>query len=614
MAALDRVGILFCISGGTGIKSHAIPGVLMPEKGSSTAPRPIEIPTRDRLDSWKEIASYLKCSERTVRRWEQEGLPVHRHLHKKKAAIYAYGAEIDAWWKQEHQRLQDTEQAPGPSPWRRRRWVVAGLTLALVTGAAAFLVRGRLRTPGTAKPIRIESLAVLPLENLSRDADQEYFADGMTDELITDLAQIHALRVISRNSVMQYKSKHKPAPEIARELNVDAIVEGTVMRSGDHVRITARLIEAAKDRHLWADSYERDLHDVLQLQDDLAKAIANQVEANLTSQEQLRVASSHAASPQAYELYLKGRYFWEKRNKPDFVTSLDYFQRAIDLDPHYASAYAGMAEVYGLLGNNGFVPANEVYPKAKAAALKALELDPNLADAHTSLAEIINDYDWDWTAAEKEYRRAIELDSNDATAHHWYAMTLAWQGRFAEAIPEIEKARQLDPLSMRINTNIAQIFFWARDNDRALLQCQKALELHPNAWGPHRIIGLIFFQRGVYQAAIDELLKAVDLAPGDSRALAALAYGYAATGEKQKAISILRKLEKSSESSYVSPTELAIIYAGLSRKDEAFAYLEKAISEHDTGPEAMSIKVEPALDSLRSDPRFSELLLRRGLK
>jgi len=587
----------------------------MPQKGSSTAPRPVEIPTRDRLDSWKEIASYLKCSERTVRRWEQEGLPVHRHLHKKKSAIYAYGAEIDAWWNQEHRRLRKTEQALGLTIWQRARWVVAGFALVLVTGAATFFLRtGMPPRTGTVKPIRIESLAVLPLENLSRDADQEYFADGMTDELITDLAQIHALRVISRNSVMQYKTKHKPAPEIARELNVDAIVEGTVMRSNDRVRITAQLIEAANDRHLWADSYERDLHDILRLQDDLARAIANQVEANLTSQEHLRVASSHTANPQAYELYLKGRYFWEKRTKPDFVTSLDYFQRAIVLDPNYAPAYAGMAEVYGLLGNNGFVPSKEVYPKAKAAALKALKLDPNLADAHTSLAEIINDYDWDWTAAEKEYRRAIELDANDATAHHWYAMTLAWQGRFEEATAEIEKARQLDPLSMRINTNVAQIFFWARDNDRALLQCQKALKLHPNAWGPHRIIGRILLQRGLYPAAIDEFLQAVNLAPGDLRPLMALAYGYAATGEKQKAISILRKLKESSQADYVSPTEVAIVYAGLDQKDEAFAYLEKAVANHDTGPEAVSINVEPALESLRSDPRFSALLRRRGLR
>jgi len=497
-----------------------------------------------------------------------------------------------------------------PVAYRRPLTVVVGLALVVAAIVSVWRIeRGRAGAAGDIRPT-IRSIAVLPLANLSGDPEQEYFADGMTDELITNLAKISALRVISRTSVMRYRNVQRPVGEIGKELNADALIEGTVVRAGNSVRITVQLIQASTDRHLWAEEYHGDLQDVLTLQAEVAKAITREVQVKLTSQE-VRRAGAHPVKPQAYELYLKGRYEWEKRSKRGFAMSLAFFQRAIDLDPNYAPAYAGMAEAYGLLGNNGFVPSDEVYPKAKAAALKALELDPNLADAHTSLAEIINDYEWNWAAAEKEYTRAIELNSNDATAHHWYAMTLAWRGRFDKAIAEIEKARQLDPLSTRINTNVAQIFFWAHDYDRALLQCQKALELEPKVEKTYRILGTIYLQKGTYQSAIREFQEAVDLAPGDTRPLLLLAYGYAVTGQKKKALNIIRRLEKSLQQAYVSPTSVASVYLALGEKDEGLASLEKAVLAHDAA--LVTIKVDPAFDSLRSDPRFSEVLRRRGL-
>lgn len=567
-----------------------------------------------RLGSWKEIAAYLKYNERTVRRWEIEGLPVHRHAHKKKAAIYAYKAEIDAWWNDDRRHLKDMDRSGGTEV---RRWPVRAvviLVVAAIAVAAVFvLATGRLRGrlfPGAAAQ-RIHSIAVLPLQNLSHDPDQEYFTDGMTDELITNLAKVSGLRVISRTSVMRYKGTTAPLPQIGKELNVDAVVEGSAAQAGDRVRITVQLVEASTDRHLWADSYERELHDVLRLQDDLARAIVNQVEAKLASHHQVSVAGAREVDPRAHELYLKARYFWEKRTEADFAKSLDYFQRAIDLDANYAPAHAGVAEVYGLLGNNGFVLPDEVFPKAKSAALKALELDSDLADAHTSLAEILNDYDWNWSAAEKAYRRAIELNANDATAHHWYAMSLAWHGRFGEAIGEIEKAHQLDPLSMQINLNLTKILYWAHDYDRALHECQMALELYPNSWGIHSSMGMIWLQKGDYRTAIGELRKSVDLAPGDSRPLIWLALGYALTGQKDGAVGILRKLENSPHRYYLPPTLWAAVYAGLGERKKAVAALQKAVLRHD--PKLMILKVDQAFDSLRSDPRFSEVVRRIGL-
>ena len=505
-----------------------------------------------------------------------------------------------------------TESAaePGRKPKSWQTLIVAGVAiLALLAGFSGVIARRVFRNSSAPRPGgNIRSIAVLPLANLSGDPQQEYFADGMTDELITDLAKSSGLRVISRTSVMRYKNTILPLSEIGKELNVDAVVEGSVARSGERIRATAQLVETSTDRHLWADSYERNMRDVLQLEDDLARAIADQVE------EKLQPSSREHAGPvntQAYVLYLKGRYFCEERTQAGFAASIDYFQRAIALDPSYAPAYAGLAEDYGLLGNNRFMPPDDVYSKAKEAALKALQLDPNLAEAHVSLAEILNDYEWNWPAAEKEYRLAIDLNPNDVNAHHWYAMSLAWHGKLGEAIAEIESASQLDPLSMRVNGNVAQIYFWAHDYEGALRKSHSALKIHPDDWGTHMVVGRIYLQTHAYQAAIFELRKAMRLAPGHPVLPVWLAYGYACAGQKEKAANILRELRKDPNIAYVSPALTAIPYLALGERDQAYAALDRAVKAHDTG--LLIIRVDPAFDPLRSDPRFRQILRRVGL-
>jgi TolB-like protein/DNA-binding winged helix-turn-helix (wHTH) protein/Flp pilus assembly protein TadD len=500
-----------------------------------------------------------------------------------------------------------------PKRLRSRRWAVAGATsLAVLALIVAFALRQlRERSLRRTPSVRIESLAVLPLENLSGDPEQQYFADGMTDELITELAKIHSLRVISRNSIMQYKGKSKPLSQIARELNVDAVVEGTVMRSGDWVRITAQLIEAPKDRHLWAESYERDLHDVLRLQDELARDIANHVEAKLTPTEKTRLAQARPVNPQAYALLLKGWYEWGKRGREGLTKALDYFQQSATLDPNYAPAYAGIAESYGILGNNGIMPANAVYPQAKAAALKALQLDPDLAEAHVALAEVLNEYDWNWAEAEKEYKRAIELDPNDANAHHFYAMSLMWVGRFDEAIREIERARQLDPVAVKINTNVGLVLLCAGQYDRAISEAKKALELEPGEPTAHFVVGIAKLKQGNTQAAIREFQALADPDPPNPSTADWLAYAYAVAGQRDRALDLLGKTKELCRRRYCPPTGIAYVYGALGQKDEAFAWLDKALAAHDRY--LLNISVTPLSEPLRSDRRFAEVLRRRGL-
>src|SRR5579863_9905882 len=376
--------------------------------------------------------------------------------------------DADAGMKKPENPAQDL---PGPEPGhqvqsagltgvlkRPARQIVFAVALVLILAIpAVWLFRSRGRPP-----VGIRSLAVLPLENLSGDASQDYFADGMTDALITDLAQIGALRVISRTSAMVYKGAHKPLPQIARELNVDAVVEGTVVRSGEQVRITAQLIQAPADKHLWAESYEGNLRDTLALQSKVAGAIAEQIRIKLNPQEQAALTHAKMVNPEAYESYLKGRYFWNKRTAEGLKAALAYFNQAIEEDPTYAQAYSGLADTYVLLGDweYGVLAPKEAYPKARAAAIRALELDNTLSDAHTSLASM-GMFDWDWQSAGAEYRRAIELNPGYATAHQWYSWHLNLLGRKSEAIAEMRKAVSLDPLSLIIGADMADILFVA---------------------------------------------------------------------------------------------------------------------------------------------------------
>ncbi len=459
---------------------------------------------------------------------------------------------------------------------------------------------------------RIESLAVLPLDNLSRDAEQEYFADGMTDQLITDLAQIPAVRVISRTSVMQYKKVRKPLDQIGRELNVAAVVEGTVLRSGDRVRITAQLIQIRKEKHLWARSYEGDLRDVLTLQDRVARDIVEEIRARLTPNLQARLANPRVVKPEVYEDYLKGRYYWNRRTEEGLHRGIEYFRRAIAKDPKYALAYAGLADSYLVLAGYRVVSPNEVLPLAKAAALKALEIDDSLAEARTPLAVLRVEYDLDLAGAEKEFRRAIELNPNYATAHQWYGEeVLAAMGRFPEALSELRQAEALDPLSLAINTIHGYVLYLARDNDAAITQLRKTLELDENFPVAHMFLGRVYVQTKMFAEAVAEFKKADDLSGGEAFYRAWLAYGYAVSGQTRQARRILSELKKLPNDGYAPPYDVAAVWMGLGEKEQALKWLETAYEDH--AAYIPAINVEPVFEGLRSEARFEELVRRMNL-
>jgi len=457
----------------------------------------------------------------------------------------------------------------------------------------------------------IRSLAVLPLESLSSDASQDYFADGMTDELISDLGQISALRVISRTSVMAYKHARKPLPQIARELNVDAIVEGTVLRSGDQVRITAQLIEASADNHLWSHSYEGDLRDTLALQNKVARAVADQIRINLNPQEQAALKNVKVVNAEAYESYLKGRYFWNKRTADGLKIALAYFDQAIAEDSKFAQAYSGLADTYALLGDWQYavMTPKEALPKAKAAAIKALELDSALGEAHNSLAFCLDGFDWDFDPAEKEFRRAIELNPSYATAHHWYAWHLSLFGRYDEAIAEMRKAENLDPLSFIINADLAELLLLAHYYDDSIQQSRKTIEMDPNFALAHNQLGQAYLQKQMRDEAVAELRKAVQLSGSSPTCIANLARAYAVFGERSEALKLLSDLKNRSNRGHSYAPEIAMIYVALRDRDQAMNWLEKGYE----GRFNPGVLQRPGFDPLRSDPRFEDLLRRIGL-
>jgi len=493
---------------------------------------------------------------------------------------------------------------------RRRAFLWAGLSallLALIAGAV-ILWRGRQPAP----PRSPASLAVLPLENISGDAEQEYFTDGMTRALIADLAKIQGLRVVSRTSVMRYKGSKRPLKEIAQELTVDALLEGSVMRAGDMVRITVQLIAAATDQLIWAESYERDLSDILALQSEVARAIADEVQIKLTPQEQARLSGVRAVNPKAYEAYLKGRYYWNKRTEEGLKKGIDYFRQAIAEDPKYALAHAGLADSYLLLAWSSALPPREAMPKAKAAALEAVQLDDRLAEAHNSLGGILQLYDWDREAAEREFRRALELNPASPDAHHWYAMTLlAPSGRLPEATLEMQRAQDLDPLSLTIRTNVARPLYFARRYDEAIRHWRNTLEFDPNFFRAHWELGRAYEQKGMCAEAIAAFARARTLSQGSPFVIGALGHSYALCGQKAEAEKIATEIVALSRRRYVSPFDIALIYVGLNDRDQSLELLEKAYQERSTW--MVYLNVDPRLERLRSEPRFLALLKKVGL-
>jgi len=493
----------------------------------------------------------------------------------------------------------------GRQNWRRTLTII-GCSLALASVIlVAWLIQSRAASP------TIRSVAVLPLENLSGDASQEYFADGMTDQLIATLGQIRALRVISRTSVMAYKGARKPLPQIARELNVDAVIEGTITRSGGRVRITAQLIEGALDKHVWAQSYDGDLRDTLALQSQVARAIAEQIRVTLQPQEQAALKNVRAVNPEAYEAYLKGRYFWNRRTADGLNRAKAYFDDAVAKAPDYAQAYSGLADTYALLGDwqYGVMPSRAALPAAKAAAIKALELDSGLGEAHTSLGFALSGFDWDWASAEKEFRRAIDLSPGYATAHHWYAWHLSLMGRHGEAIAEMRRARSLDPLSLIINTDLAEILLIAHFYDESLQQSSRTIDIDPAFALAHNQLAEAYLQKHMRDHAISEFQKAVQLSDGSPICSANLARAYAAAGRNAEAGQLLTALKQRASPAYSNAAEIAMVYAALGEKAQAMTWLEQGYNER-FNP---GVLMRPGFDSLRGDPRFQAMVSRVGL-
>lgn len=457
---------------------------------------------------------------------------------------------------------------------------------------------------------RIQALAVLPLEDLSGERGHEYFADGMTEALITCLAKIKALRVISRTSAMQYKGVRKSLPQIARELNVDAVIEGSVLRSGERVRITAQLIHSS-DQHLWAESYERDYRDILLLQSEIARQVANKVRIVLTPEERDRLGIARQVNPEAHELYLKARHFWNKRTEENVRKALSYFHQAIDNDPTYAQGYAGLADSYNILGYYNALSPNEAYPKGKAAALKALELDDALAEPHAALAVVKRDFEWDWSGAEAEFLRAIELNPGYVEAYHWRSTLLSMLGRHAEALREKKKALAMDPLSVVIRTDLARMYYFSRNYDQSLEQYLATLDMDPNFGSAHLWLAQVYEQKGLYEEAISSFKTGMHLLSDSTYALAKLGHGYAIAGRCDEARAVINQLNALSNKRYVSPYDIALVYLGLQENDEALTWLQRALEQRSLWMGYLS--VEPQLDPLRSDERFQELRRRVDL-
>jgi TolB-like protein/DNA-binding winged helix-turn-helix (wHTH) protein/tetratricopeptide (TPR) repeat protein len=497
-------------------------------------------------------------------------------------------------------------------------------TLSRIAASAAFILLCALllvvATRHYARPVdasktsaqRSTSLVVLPLENLSGDKEQEFFADGMTDELIANLAKIRSLRVISRSTAMAYKGTRKPLSQIAQELNVGAVVEGTVLRVGSRVRITAELVRVSTDRHLWADTYESQMGDVLALQNRVSSAIVNEIRINLTPEERERLAKTPAVSPEAYENYLKGLYYWNKRSDENLTRAIAYFERAAHEDPQYALAYAGLSDCYAIISAEifGTMAASEAAPKAKAAALHALDVDPTLAEADTSLATVKFNYDWDWPGASEGFEHAIGLNPSYATAYQRYSLYLMAMGQVQDSFAQIQKARELDPLSISINFSLGWRLYMARQYDRAIAQLRDTLEMDPSYELPHLVVGQAYEQKGDFASAIHELKKAVELSHGTPLMVSALAHAYARAGDKTEAEKLLAELVAESTKQYVSPYYLAVVYVGLGRDQQAMDWLEKAFADRSNG--LVFLKVEPELDSLRANPRFIALQKKLG--
>ncbi|HEV8039097.1 MAG TPA: tetratricopeptide repeat protein [Bryobacteraceae bacterium] len=579
-----------------------------------------------RLDSWKEIAAYLGRDVTTVQRWEKrETMPVHRHVHAKRGSVYALAPELDAWLKGRRKQLGDdpddkeqktdaavegdADHGPG-SPPRTRRWIVWAAVVILCLVAATYVMfRGR---PGSPAQPKIRSLAVLPLKNLTGDPTQEYLADGMTDALIDRLSRMHNVRVISRTSVMQFKNPLLSVPEIARLLHVDAIVEGSVMRQDNRIRVTAQLIRGSTDEHFWSETYDRELRDVFAVQSELAHAIAEKIQVTATGEEHARLTAARPVAPEVYESYLKGRFAFDKKSsRADIEESIAYFEQAIKMDPTFAPAYVGLAAASNWLGTVFIgAPPDDTRPKVISAARKALELDPDIAEAHALLANVLQEQ-WHWADAESQYRRALELSPNDADAHAGLALWLLCQGRKDEAVAWAQRGRELNPLAVS-GESIAWILFQSHRYDEAIRELRSVLAVHPQDAYALLTLGFALDANNQPGDAIPVLEKAISVTHGSPAATGVLIRAYSHAGRRPDALRLLAELHQRRKAGYVPAGAFVNAYLGLGENDQSFAWLEQAYKEQSNI--LQFLKVHPYFDPIRGDPRFADLLRRTGLE
>ncbi|MGD9347722.1 MAG: tetratricopeptide repeat protein, partial [Candidatus Aminicenantes bacterium] len=563
----------------------------------------------DILESWKEIADYLKKSERTCRRWEKEfGLSIHRMDGSPKARVFAYKNELDTWIQEMLHTVDDAE---------KRRVSLKGLNKSLsftllffalcligVILWAIFFSRSdfSLSSIFIGGAPTIDSIAVLPFENLSGDPEQEYFTEGMHDALITELSKISALKVISRPSAMRFKNSDKSIPEIAKELGVKGLVAGSVLQEGERIRITIQLIESNTERNLWAEKYDKNYRDILSLHSEVARDIAQEIKINVTSGDNDRLLQEHQVNPESYKAYLLGRFHVRKLRGDGILKGIEYFQQAIEKDPDFALAHAWLSRAYALQAVMTPTEPMKAFPRAKAAAIKALEIDDALAEGHLALAWVLAAYDWNWKGAEVEYKRALELNQGLGETHRNYGWYLAWMGRFEEAIAEAKRALEIDPLSVYIRRTMGVVLYSAGLYDQAIEEHKRALDMEPFFEIVHADLGRVYVQKGMYSKAILELQEAVALSKNRTGVRAEyqgqLGYAYAVSGNRDEALNILEELIEKSKQMYVSPLCIAYVYVGLGMKEDAFEWMERAYEIHDGN--IVLLNVWPMWDSVQA--------------
>jgi len=505
-------------------------------------------------------------------------------------------------------RTEFADELPKKSA-RSRAWIYVVVIAGAISVGVFFL--GRYTSSKQSAELPAKSIAVLPFDNLSRDPDNAYFAEGIKEEVLARLSKVADLKVISIRATQQPKSSPTDLSQIAQKLGVETFLEGSVQRSADEVRVTVQLVRADTDAHLWADTFDRKLTDIFAVESEIAEAVADTLQTKLTGSEQRAISAKPTANLEAYQFYLRGRYYWNRRTAGGLTRALEQFQQAVEKDPTYALAYAGLADCYAVMEEYTDTPSSETLPKARAAALRALQLDDSLAEAHASLG-LISVYLWQCGEGEKEYKRAIELDPNYPSAHHWYSFYLHMLGRLDEAMAEIKRAQQLDPLSPVISDNLAVYFLNKGDLNAGIEQCRKIIELDPNYPRVHSHLGWAYLKQGREQEAMAELQKGVELSGRASARLGLLGYGYGALGKRAEARAVLRELEERYARRESPALYLAAVYAGLGEKDQAFAWLERDFQAR-TGS-LIFITFHPNYDTLRGDPRFADLLRRMGLK